>query len=415
MEGNGGGDSEVAVALALDRRGRTLTPTAPQGMVESLGSPISSHLRDPKCQICPRVFCLRALLCLPVRVMQRKSFHSPARPSPRMPWGGGALLSARMDEAGCKASVGRPRNGWIGIQTANGILRFDCNGITGPRIRGAVNQYRAILQQRFADQGAFALGGYIMRHYLGSIRYCDQIVTSTYMGTELIGQEVTWDNSSCKWVDYYWDEWQPGVFDEEIPAPHAGGGGPYYSPTDPEHRTPTIDTMPSPDHLCEHLDSLKRHQNRTCVVPLNPLDSIRIQDSLLVYLRPLYTIADSLARRECDSLSTWMYGVKAYSRDTFPLVWRGTSDSVLPTKQPHDAESADTGSAAGPQTFHVDRKILDKANTAAGKKDLLRAVMHESAHVWGTRVHSDSPQEVASGYANTPYFRSLHASSACIF
>lgn len=319
-----------------------------------------------------------------------------------------------MDEAGCKSELGHPRYGWVGIQTADGVLRFDCANVPGSRIRGAVDQYRTVLQERFADRGAAAYSGYMIRHYLWSIRYCDQDVKSYYQGDVLLGQEVSWDEESCFWVHYFWDEWEPGSTDEEIPGTYPGGGGPFHSPTDDQHRTPTIDTVPSDDHLCEHLDSLKQRHNANCVISLSRLDSIRIQDSLVVYMRPLYQITDTLARRECDSLQTWMYAVRDFSRDTFPLVWRGRTDSVKATKQPHDAESADTGSAAGPQTFHIDPKILDKANTPVGKKDLLRAYFHESAHVWGGRMHSDSQQEVASGYANTPYFRSLHASAACI-
>ncbi len=342
-------------------------------------------------------------------------------PQPSGNVGGRALLSARMDEAGCKASAGRPRNGWIGIQTDSGILRFDCNGITGSKIRGAVTQYRKILQQRFAGQGASAYAGYMIRHYLGSVRYCDQTVTSMYMGDELVGKEVSWDESSCIWVDYFWDEWEPGSGNQGIPESYGGGGGPYYSPTDAQHRTPTIDTIAKKDHKCDGVgqDSLP---NFACLVALTTLDSARIYDSLDVFLKPLLQIADSVQRMECDSIRHWMVELREYSENSsLPYIWAGRTDTVSAGKQPHDAQTNSNGNGTNnpplPQLVHIDPKMLGaNANGVSGKKLLLRAVMHETIHAWVGVYHDHSNllSDAANGYPNDPFFRTLHAANACI-
>lgn len=314
-------------------------------------------------------------------------------------------ILASMRRVGCRPENGHPRSGAIGIRVPGGeIARFDCTGISGNAIKAGIRDYKDGLARQI-DGAAMALTGYTIRHYLGTIRYCDLITETTYMGGVIIGQEQYWDEDSCVWVHYFWDEWEPGSQNDPIPEPYPGGGGPYYPAPDP--REPTIDTMPDDDdHICDIVYDMK------CFKELTALDSMRIADSVDVYLRPLNDIADPSQRAECDTLHQWL----DIARSQMKLyIWRGRTDTFAPGKSPHDGQSGGLGSPSGPNAFHIDPRVLDGATDAAGKRRLLTTLLHESGHSVGGVEHSNNLAQAQAGYPNDEFFRTLHhTSSPCI-
>src|SRR5690606_24509527 len=123
----------------------------------------------------------------------------------------------------------------------------------------------------------------------------------------------------------------------------------FFSPDDPLNREPTIDTMTNDeDHTC---DPRVFDASGICRVnfewrtELDDTLKAVIWDSHAQHLRPLSQIADTLARRECDSLATWFDQVKMWD-DTntidFDIIWKGRTDSL--TSGPHhDAQSYGLG------------------------------------------------------------------------
>lgn len=331
-------------------------------------------------------------------------------------------LDSHLRTAGCTPVDGRPRYGTIGIFGRDGIARFSCTGVTGEAIRGAIRQFR---EGQPTDIGiAHSLGGYSFRHYLGSRDFCNVTIWSYYSGTQLTGREVEWHESDCFTVSYFWDEWVPGALDEEIPSEYEGGGGPYYSPTDPERRTPTIDTIADLDHTCDGVDpSNPNKANFKCLVFLSTADSARIYDSVDVYRRPLAQIQDPLQRMECDSLFRWLDDFKEWNRTTasIPFIYAGRTDSVSAGLPQHNGQSNDLGQIRGwpnsavedpplPQLVHLDPNVLTKASSVFGKRQVLETLLHEAAHAWRGIDHDTS----SVGYPNDPYFRTLEAGGACI-
>jgi len=238
-----------------------------------------------------------------------------------------------------------------------------------------------------------------------------------YVGDKYMGTEVSWDEGSCVTVYFFYDEWVPWGTTDDIPPEDPGGGGPFFDVSDSLQREPSIDTLPSRNHLCPHIDSTGTRIDRKCAKLLQGLDSALVFDSLDIFLRPLPQIADTIARRECDSLRVWWRGVRDYSADPnyIPLVYIGATDPVTPGSPEHDAQSAGLGSATDPRTFHIDPKVFVQARLGAlGRKRLLISALHESAHAWGGVDHPDSSHVSAGGYANYPYFRSLHGANACV-
>lgn len=342
------------------------------------------------------------------------------------PAGPEVRLEAYMASAGCRRQTGHAKNGDIGVFTSDSVPEmYTCKGRTGSQIRGAIEAFR----------GASAAGitlannetGYFLRHYLGSEEWCVQTTYLTYYGTQLVDIQKVFDGP-CEWRYYFWDEWIPYGSGDEIPSGGGGsatgvpggpqGGGPFFSPEDEEHREPTIDTMPdTQDHLCDSFyfdtsssGAIRKHLNFKCLTKLSDTLKAIIWDSLDQYLRPLANISDTLARRECDSIRVWFDEVREWD-DTntigFTLIWQGRTDS-LTSGNPHDAQSYSLGTKTAPVPFHVDPKIYNKAGSTIGKKETLRAVLHEILHAWANQDHDDPPH-----YANYPYFRSL-MSGQCI-
>ena len=321
--------------------------------------------------------------------------------------------------AGCTARMGPPRAGDIGVFTGDSLPeRYSCQGLTGTQIRAAVEGYRQVRAAR--STLASNMTGYMIRHYLGSVEYCEQITYKTYLGDVLVGVEKVF-TGTCYWHHFYWDEWVPYGSGDELPGGSGGGGGPFFSPDDPLNREPTIDTMPEPDHLCESFafDTAAGRigLNFKCLTPLDDTLKAIIWDSLDQYLRPLNQIADTLARRECNTLRQWFNEVRAWD-DTnsiaWPIIYKGRTDSISIGSQPHDAQAAGTGSPGSPVPFHLDPKVIQKVGHIPGRKVLLESLLHEGAHSWGGLEHDTTTAEAQAGYPNTPYFRSLHAAGACI-
>lgn len=64
--------------------------------------------------------------------------------------------------------------------------------------------------------------------------------------------------------------------------------------------------------------------------------------------------------------------------------------------------------------MHLDPKTINGADKPIGKKRMLLSLMHEFGHAWAGVDHTDTPTEVAAGYPNDPYFRTLEAAGACV-
>lgn len=328
-------------------------------------------------------------------------------------------LESFLGNVGCVRRSGPPKAGDIGLFTGDSFPeRYACKNITGGQIRAAVERFRHT--QAVGTELASAMLGYMVRHYLGSAEYCWQTTFNTYLGDVLIGVEKVF-TGPCHWRHYYWDEWVPYGTGDELPAGGGNGGGPFFSPEDPLGRQPTIDTLPEPDHLCESFayDTLdgKKGLNWKCLTPLDDTLKAIIWDSLDQYLRPSNQIADTLARRECQTLRHWFNEVRAWD-DTnsiaWPVIYKGRTDSISLGSQPHDAQAAGIGSPGAPIPFHVDPKVTIKIGSVPGKKNLLKSLLHEIAHAWGGVDHDTTLSEAQAGYPNSPYFRSLHAAQACI-
>lgn len=252
---------------------------------------------------------------------------------------------------------------------------------------------------------AYTMGGFTIRHFLGSQEYCDQWVRSFYEGDKLLGRWVTWTND-CVTVSYYWDEWVPvGSGDDDYPGPSGGGGGPYYPPDSPN--SPRIDTMPKDNHDCDLRDDIK------CYQPLTEIDLARIKDSLFSYIKNTSLITDTTARRDCDSARVWF---------DFALqlgaIFRGRTDSfhVDTAGKGHRHESQSytngDGTRANTQAIHIDPRHLDAAKTPFGKRAVLQMIYHEVGHAVNGVNHSDDSTHAAAGYPGTPYYSTIH-SGAC--
>lgn len=328
---------------------------------------------------------------------------------------GPPALRPFLTEIGCSVRDSAPANGSIGIFTTGGVIqRFDCKGIQGPAIREGLARYHERLnaEARFAS----SMEGYAIRHYLGSQEFCNNEVTSWWFGNDYMGSETVWDYGSCITVAFFWDEWIPGYGNTEIPEPYPGGGGPFYGPDQPVNKVPRLDTT-LVDHSCDGVDSTKRLRNRTCLHPISekPIDSLRIWDSLWTHLRPLNQISNPTFRAHCDSLRTWFSQALAWHSNNYELyglINRGATDSIPLGGQQHNAQSNGLGTPSIPQPFHVDPRVLDSANTAAGKRQLLESVMHEVGHAF---KGIDHPQNAAAtNYSGVPYFEALESHSCTV-
>ncbi len=344
------------------------------------------------------------------------------------PNGGGVTsyseaLTASLGSVGCVRHEGRIVRGVIGLPGPNGRELFRCEGVRGDQIRAMVAEAREVIH--VVPGLASSTAGYTIRHYL-SQEYCVQVTSPIYIDGHLAGWEVHIDEESCFWVTNYWDEWVPGNNNDPIPSLDPGGGGPFYSPTDPEKRTPTIDTIPNLDHTCDGVGDDNK-ANFRCLRMLEPDERAVIYDSIDVYLRPLSEIADSAQRADCDSMFRWMDNFRQFNDSmttkwASPWIWAGRTDSVSPGKNEHDAQT--NGIAAGegvsPALMHLDPKLLENMNKPFGRAALLRAMMHESAHAWRGLDHPEFDWAVDSdsvdviGYSRDPFYRTLHAPNTCV-
>lgn len=312
-------------------------------------------------------------------------------------------LRNTMSQAGCVPRVGLPEYGTIGLPSDSGHDLFTCKGIEGATVRDAFNRHRE--NRRAEVLGvAYNMGGFTIRHFLGSQEYCDQWVRSFYEGDKLLGRWVTWTND-CVTVSYYWDEWVPGGSGgDDYPGPSGGGGGPYYPPDSPN--SPRIDTIPDYDHDCDLRDDIK------CYQPLTVVDDARIKDSLFVFIKDPTTISDPTQRADCDSARAWFdYAVWK------ELIFRGRTDSFFVANgvgYKHDSQAYlnPTGVRGAALPLHIDPRHLDGAHKPVAKRALLQMIYHEVGHAVKGLDHSDDSVHAAAGYPGTPYFSTI-ANGAC--
>lgn len=317
-------------------------------------------------------------------------------------------LRSVMAKAGCVPHGGKPVYGTIGVPTDTGYELFTCTRVAGPKIHAAVKQYRENRQPTI--QAAFLnLGGYTVRHFVGSQEYCDQWETSVYVGGKLTGRSYAWTND-CVTVSYYWDEWVPS-FGDELPDQYPAGGGPYFGPNSPNE--PRIDTMPKDNHICDQLRDTK------CLIPLNDTDKVRIKDSLHQFIKNSFLITDSIARESCDSGRIWFFD--AVNRG---IIFRGRTDSfyVDPNGDGwrHDSQaplSPDPSTRFMSAPMHIDPRHLNNMGSAAGKRKVLELIYHEVGHAVAGRDHvkpegyANDSVYAAAGYPNHPYFKAVRDGS----
>jgi hypothetical protein len=97
------------------------------------------------------------------------------------------------------------------------------------------------------------------------------------------------------------------------------------------------------------------------------------------------------------------------------MIWRGRTDSVNAQGNQHEGQSTGLGTgSAGDEAFHVDPRVLDGATTTFGKRRLLINLLHEPAHTIFGADHDTSWAAINAGYPSDPFFRTLHAASACL-
>jgi len=297
--------------------------------------------------------------------------------------------------------------------------RFNCEGVPGELVREGVQRF---LETGRVDDGlAFALVGYRIRHYLGTQLFCNRTVYTWYLGDVVVGTEIVWDEGSCREVAYFWDEWLPGNLDDPLPEESPGGGGPFYGPTSPPHRTPRVDTTKF-DHHCEGLLDPERSSKRNmqCLKPIstNLIDSLRIWDSLQSHFRPLSQITSTEIRQRCEQLQGWFGDALAFhaaNLQNWPFVNRGATDTMPPGRLPHDGGANGLGTPENPVPFHIDPKVLDGATTPRGKRHLLESVLHEVLHALRGLDHKTADGiDVPPPYTGIEYFEEIQARQCTI-
>lgn len=327
---------------------------------------------------------------------------------------------AELTTRGCRPHVGNPVWGTIGVRSGNRIHRFDCKGVPGEQVREGVRRF--LETGRIDDGLAHALGGYPIWHYLGTQRFCNRTVYTWYLGDVVVGSEVVWNEGSCVDVAYFWIEWIPGYTDDELPEASPGGGGPYYGPTSPPDRTPRVDTTKF-DHHCEGLANpgVSSRRNMQCLKPIstNPIDSLRIWDSLRPHFRPLSQINATGIRERCEQLQGWFGDALAFhaaNLDNWPFINRGATDSVPPGRKVHDAQTNGVGTPSAPVPFHIDPRVLDGADSPAGKRLLLESVLHELLHARHAMEHKVPPfnTEAPPPYTGFAYFWEINTQQCTI-
>lgn len=316
--------------------------------------------------------------------------------------------------AGCSPRIGIPHAGDIGLFEAAGHpTPFDCRGVPGASIRSAVARYRDA-KSKGISMPAIS-DGYFIRHWVAEYR-CSEWTQKGYLGDVLLGNEEYLD-TTCRVVLHFWDEWVPFGSGDDLPIIYPGGGGPFFSPTDPLNRQPTIDTMPDDDHLCDSwaYDTARGTAtiNYKCLQRLDSDTALKrfIWDSIPTYFKQLNSIQDTLLRRECDSVQTWFTHILAYDDTNTAgkaIIWKGRTDMTMFPADSHLAQTSRDGNRMSPGYIHVDPKVYNKLHSTLGKRVLAEVLWHESIHAVGNQpTHASGAAAAAAGYPNDPYFRSV--------
>lgn len=312
-------------------------------------------------------------------------------------------LATFVKAVGCKRHPGNPAYGTIGFPTPDGWEAYDCKGVTGESMRGAIAQHKASLTDpRFPS----VTGGYFIRHFLGEVERCTPDTYVWMFNGRVTGSYTVNSYLSCVTKAYFWDEWIPGEFDD--PLPSGGGASPagYYGPDAAPEKLPRMDTLPDTDeHKCE--DDRHSTNDAACSIPLTETDKARINDTLRYFWKHPVEISDSLSYAECSQLRVWFDSATALG-----YIWRGRTDSVAPGKKKHTSQSFQGGMGSNPMPMHIDPWVLNGANKNSGKMVLVISIAHELAHSWGNSEHSDLESHVNAGYPGDPYFATV-ASGVC--
>lgn len=359
------------------------------------------------------------------------SSSSEVRTITTLDGGASPSSSSRTDRAsylrleGCSSEFESFRGGMIGVFKPDGTMeRFDCNGVAGRRIKRALAAFAE--QEALFRGGASAIGGYWIRHYTHAIRYCGTTTYTLLLGGRVLSIETVWDEGSCYWKLYYWDEWVPVDDSDEMPVGPSGGDG-YFSPEDSLHREPTIDTTTKKEHkTCEGLSPhpvLGSVVNLNYLKPLTSRDSAWVFDSVNAFFRDTALISDTLDRRMCWEMRLWLDSARVAHWDRLEesdgllgIFYRGANNMHAPGKDPHFAQSDGQRITGEPirNRVHFDPRTLDSLlPLPEGGSRLAVTLLHEILHIAGGKDHPDIIVNPPAGYVGVPYFETLEYRQAC--
>ncbi|MEO5800286.1 MAG: hypothetical protein ABIZ70_07225 [Gemmatimonadales bacterium] len=291
------------------------------------------------------------------------------------------------------------------------MANFDCPGVPGDSIEAASKRFRAAVVAALGD--AAMMSGWLIRHYLGSVEFCDVTVTRTYYGTTLHSTTLEWHLNTCQTVDYYWDE----IIDlgDGDPPPGNGSGG--VAQIDSIIRKEMEDSAAVVEPSCfVVIQNVARPGECLKKFKKNRLDMLRATAG---YARPLSEIADTVARRQCAEIRGWFDEMMA----TDTLLYAGQYDSPTGFFDSDGNPRLDHFSITwypneDPAIYgkaHIDPywiKYLDrmKGTTEAPKsyRATLRFLMHESIHVMMHLRHPEVTNEFHAAYTS-PYFETIES------